>query len=81
MLLCMATASRPDPFPGNELDDLPPHVRDAFRRWGRAVAALRVYRRRGWNTAPVIHKINRERSNAIRLLGELEHAEQNPELF
>lgn len=77
----MATASRPDPFPGNDLDDLPPHVREAFRRWGRASAALRVYRRRGWNPAPVLHQIDRERAHALRLLDELEHAEQNPVLF
>lgn len=81
MLLCMATASRPDAFPGDTLDEYPPEIRTAFRRWGRAVAALRVYRRRGWNASAVLAQVERERAAALRLLDEHQDRLDNPVLF
>lgn len=77
----MATADRPDPFPATGLQDFPPHVRSAFREWGRATVALRVYRRRGWNTSAVQYSVDRCRRRALQLLRELEDSETNPTLF
>lgn len=77
----MATASRPDLFPTSSLDELPTPLRAALLRQGRAVRALRVYRRRGWNESAARLECARASEQVQQLLAELEHSEQNPGLF
>lgn len=68
--------ARPDEDP-----DMPAELRQAFRRWGRASSALRLYRRRGWPESAVLAAFERERREVHRLIAELEDRENNPSLF
>lgn len=77
----MAQAHRPDPFPTGSPDELPRHVRVLLAQYGRAVAALRVYRRRGWNETAVLASVQDKRKRVDNALAALEHGEKNPRLF
>lgn len=77
----MVNPAGTDDFPRDLVDDFPPDVKAAFHRYRRAGAALRLYRRRGWNPSAVLASVRREREQLERLLERLEHDEQNPRLF
>lgn len=70
-----------DDFPRDLTHELPPQLRAAVARLGRTTAAVRLYRRRGWNDSAVLVARNRDRAEVQRILDELEHQEQNPPLF
>lgn len=81
MLSCMANVRGLDDFPAHLDKSLPLHVRQQFARLGRAGAALRLYRRRGWNDSAVLLQRDREAATLTAMLDELEHLENNPPLF
>lgn len=53
----------------------------ALTREARAVSALRVYRRRGWNPSAALAERERARFAVVAELDALEQAEMNPRLF
>lgn len=69
------------PLRPDEDQDMPDELKAAFRRWGRASAALRLYKRRGWNDSAVRFAFERERREVQRIIREMEHREMNPSLF
>lgn len=77
----MANAHRPDPFPTGSPDELPRHVRVLLAQHGRALAALRVYRRRGWNERAVLADVRDKSARVQNALAALERDEANPRLF
>lgn len=81
MLSCMADIRGLDPFPNDGPDGLPRYVQVQLARVGRAGAALRLYRRRGWNDSAVRLQYDREAAKLTVLLDKLEHSENNPSLF
>lgn len=70
-----------DPFPRADLAGLPVGVRQAIHRRGRAIAALHVYKRRGWNRTGVQAELLRAGEHLREQLELAEFAEQNPTLF
>lgn len=70
-----------DDFPGSVVDDWPIHIRQQFARRSQAGAALRLYRRRGWNDSAVRFQLDRETSALKRMLDDYAFAETNPTLF
>lgn len=70
-----------DDFPTAVLDTWPAEIRAQFARRARAGAALRVYRRRGWNPAAVSLQLDRETAALKRMLDDYAFAEANPTLF
>lgn len=81
MVVAMATIRGLDPFPRSDLVGFPAPVRVAVRRRGRAVAALRVYKRRGWNTVGVQAECDRAALALKAALDQMAFDEQNPGLF
>lgn len=81
MLCCMANPRGLDDFPAQWDESLPIELRQQFSRLGRASAALRLYRRRGWNPSAVLLQRDREAATLTAMLDELEHRENNPTLF
>lgn len=81
MLIYMANVRGLDDFPPSLVDDMPREVRAAIRQVGRAGAALRLYRRRGWNPSAVQHQYERETRNLWAVIDAWEYREQNPPLF
>nr|CRY96701.1 hypothetical protein [uncultured prokaryote] len=69
------------PFRPDEDPDMPPELREAFRRWGRASNALRLYKRRGWALSSVQLAFDRERAVVMQLIEDMEDLERNPPLF
>lgn len=70
-----------DDFPTAALDEWPTHLRQQFARRARAGAALRLYRRRGWNPSAVSLQLDRETATLKRMLDEYAFAYENPALF
>lgn len=81
MLVCMASHRGIDDFPDSAVDQFPAAVRRALQDHARAGAALRLYRRRGWNDSAV--RFQRARAaEALRVaLDDWQFAEENPTLF
>lgn len=70
-----------DDFPDDVARLFPSEVRTAIHRRGRAGAALRMYRRRGWNDSAVLVQYDRASADLEAALAAWEHAELNPPLF
>lgn len=70
-----------DDFPPDVARAFPSDVREALTRRARAGAALRLYRRRGWNPSAVLLQYRRASADLQAALDRWEHAEQNPTLF
>ena len=70
-----------DDFPRSVVDDWPLPIRQQFARRARAGAALRLYRRRGWNPSAVRFQLDRETATLNRMLDDYAFAEANPTLF
>lgn len=70
-----------DDFPDDVASRFPSDVRSALHARSRAGAALRLYRRRGWNDSAVRFQYNRASSELEAALARWEHAESNPTLF
>lgn len=68
-------------LPDDVFDDLPFEVKRAFHSRARAGAALRLYRRRGWNDSAVRVQLARASESLERAISEWEHRELNPKLF
>lgn len=62
-------------------DGVPDYVREAYRWYGKAVVAQRIYRRRGWNTRSVDYSVERARERVQAAQDRWRHAEDNPTLF
>lgn len=77
----MANIRGLDDFPPGYYDDAPLAVRQAAQRHGRAVHAIRVYKKRGWNDAAVRLQARRAFADLTAALDEWEHDELNPRLF
>ena len=70
-----------DDFPDDVRRDFPSDVRAAMLRRGRAGAALRMYKRRGWNPSAVQYAYERASQDLERALDAWEFDESNPALF
>ena len=70
-----------DDFPSSVVDTWPLAIREAYRRRARAGAALRLYRRRGWNASAVSVQFDRETAALRVLLDDYAFAHANPSLF
>lgn len=70
-----------DDFPASVVDEWPAELRAQFARRARAGAALRLYRRRGWNDSAVRLQLDRETSALKRMLDDYAFADANPSLF
>lgn len=70
-----------DDFPDSVARHFPADVRDALTRRARSGAALRLYRRRGWNPSAVRFQYDRATADLQAALDRWEHAENNPTLF
>lgn len=81
MIRSMSNPRGLDDFPRDLTHELPPNLRAAVGRLGRSTAAVRVYRRRGWNASAALARRDRDRAEVQRLIDELEHQENNPPLF
>lgn len=81
MLVCMASTRGLDPFPSGPFDGYPLAIRQAAGDLARSGAALRLYRRRGWNDSAVHLQRNRDSVRLIRLLDEYGYYQNNPPLF
>lgn len=68
-------------FPTTDYSAFSPAVGALLDQQRKALSALRVYRRRGWNDAAVIHQLNRLRDSLARELEREEYEWQNPTLF
>lgn len=77
----MSNVTGLDDFPRDYLEGAPARVREAALRHGRALHALRVYRRRGWNPSAVELSAKRAYAALSQALEDWEHSEQNPRLF
>lgn len=77
----MASTRGLDDFPRDLVDDFPPYVRQAFHRYRRSGAALRLYRRRGWNDTAVRFQRDRDAADLRDAIEKWEHREMNPRLF
>lgn len=70
-----------DDFPDDVAAEFPPDVRQALATRARAGAALRLYRRRGWNDHAVRFQYDRADRELTTALDRWEHQELNPPLF
>lgn len=70
-----------DDLPRDLVADFPPYVREAFYRYRRSGAAVRLYRRRGWPDSAVSVQHARDKRDLQTALDRFEHAELNPPLF
>lgn len=70
-----------DDFPDDVSRDFPSDVREALVARARAGAALRLYRRRGWNDHAVRFQYDRAAAALAIALDRWEHQEMNPPLF
>ena len=70
-----------DDFPDDVANEFPADVRSARVRRARAGAALRLYRRRGWNDHAVRFQYARAAAELAIALDRWEHREANPPLF
>lgn len=70
-----------DDFPDDVGRNFPADVRSALFRRARAGAALRLYRRRGWNDSAVRFQFDRAASDLAIALDRWEDRETNPTLF
>lgn len=77
----MASTRGIDDFPRSVVDDWPRPIREQFARRARAGAALRLYRRRGWNPSAVSLQLDRETATLKRMLDDYAFADANPTLF
>lgn len=70
-----------DDFPSSVVDEWPREIREQFVRRARAGAALRLYRRRGWNASAVSLQLDRETATLKAMLDAYVFADANPTLF
>lgn len=70
-----------DDFPDSVVDEWPREIRAAFARRAKAGAAVRLYRRRGWNPSAVSYQLERETRALKQLLDDHAFASANPTLF
>ena len=77
----MASTRGVDDLPRDLVGDFPPYVREAFHRYRRSSAAVRLYRRRGWNPVAVLYARDRDARDLEDALARFEHDELNPPLF
>ena len=70
-----------DDFPDDIAREFPSDVRQALHDRARAGAALRLYRRRGWNDSAVRVQYDHAAQELELALGRWEHEEKNPRLF
>lgn len=77
----MASTRGIDDFPRTVVDDWPLPIRQQFARRARAGAALRVYRRRGWNPTAVLFQFDRESAAVKALEDKYRFEHENPALF
>lgn len=70
-----------DDFPDDVARAFPSDVRRALSDRARAGAALRLYRRRGWNDSAVRFQYRRAQAELDAALDRWEHQETNPPLF
>lgn len=70
-----------DDFPDDVASEFPADVRRALVARSRAGAALRVYRRRGWNDHAVRFQYDRAAAELALALDRWEYDEANPRLF
>nr|CRY95059.1 hypothetical protein [uncultured prokaryote] len=70
-----------DDFPASALDEWPAPLRAQFARRARAGAALRLYRRRGWNPSAVSLQLDRESAALKKMLDDYAFSDANPTLF
>lgn len=77
----MANTRGLDDFPSSVVDEWPREIRQQFARRSRAGAALRLYRRRGWNASAVSLQLNRETAALKTMLDDYAFADANPTLF
>lgn len=70
-----------DDFPDSVVDEWPRAIRDAYARRAKVGAAVRLYRRRGWNASAVSYQLERENLALKRLLDDYVFASANPTLF
>lgn len=70
-----------DDFPDDVAAEFPSDVRQALATRSRAGAALRLYRRRGWNDHAVRFQYDRATQELNAALDRWEHLENNPPLF
>ena len=67
-----------DDFPDDVASAFPSDVRQALAARSRAGAALRLYRRRGWNDHAVRFQYDRASDELAAALDRWEHLETNP---
>nr|CRY94106.1 hypothetical protein [uncultured prokaryote] len=77
----MGTYHSLESLPDDVFDDFPPDVKRAFFEHGRAIAALRLYKHRGWNDHAVRFQFDRSARRLAGALEQFEHDEFNPPLF
>nr|CRY96697.1 hypothetical protein [uncultured prokaryote] len=77
----MASTRGLDDLPRDLVDDFPGYVRQAFHAYRQSSAALRLYRRRGWNDSAVRLQHDRNTSAVTAAIEKWEHREMNPSLF
>ena len=70
-----------DDFPDDIAREFPADVREALHARARAGAALRLYRRRGWNDSAVRFQFDRAAAALAIALDRWEDRETNPPLF
>lgn len=70
-----------DDFPDDVASEFPADVKRALAARARAGAALRLYRRRGWNDHAVRFQYDRAAGELASALDRWEHQEMNPPLF
>lgn len=70
-----------DDFPSSVVSEWPRPIREQFARRARAGAALRLYRRRGWNPSAVSLQCDRETATLKRMLDDEIFRYENPSLF
>lgn len=70
-----------DDFPDDVVAEFPTDVKQALVARSRAGAALRMYRRRGWNDTAVRWEYERAATALAIALDRWEHRETNPTLF
>lgn len=78
---CMPSHLGLDDFPDDVVSEFPADVKQALHARARAGAALRLYRRRGWNDTAVRWQFDRAAAALAIALDRWEHAETNPRLF
>lgn len=77
----MANYVGTEQFPTSAVAGWPSDLKAAYARRARAGAAVRLYRRRGWNPRAVLYQLERERAAVATLEARYLHEYENPRLF